>query len=158
MSITPSCWTIRTVSTDMPWSSLRFLSAMYRSTRQQLCIVDTHFLHSVCPCKLAFCIRQLCVTVCVRVCAATYQDAARHSTPHPCTRCHHRVYCAPYGMRPARPCPPRNLVWYVRLSMALHSTGTVSVISHAFHVKKQFYPAVVYIASSGICMMVRWVP
>lgn len=32
--------------------------------------------------------------------------------------------------------------------------GTIGVITHAFHLKKQFYPAVVYLNSSGICMMV----
>lgn len=33
--------------------------------------------------------------------------------------------------------------------------GTASVIGHAFHLKKQFYPAVVYITSSNLSMMVR---
>jgi len=36
--------------------------------------------------------------------------------------------------------------------------GTVGVITHAFHLKKQFYPAVVYLNGSGVCMMVRGHP
>jgi len=39
--------------------------------------------------------------------------------------------------------------------MALSSfAGSIGVVTHAFHLKKQFYPSVVYINNSGICMMV----
>lgn len=42
----------------------------------------------------------------------------------------------------------------VRGAAALSVVGTIAVITNAFHMKAQFYPAVVYISKSQISMMV----
>ena len=38
------------------------------------------------------------------------------------------------------------------------ATATFAVISHAFHLKKQFYPSVVYLSNSSVSMMVGCSP
>jgi len=42
----------------------------------------------------------------------------------------------------------------LRGAVVASAVGTAAVVSHAFQVKKQFYPAVVYVVNSNVSMMV----
>ena len=42
----------------------------------------------------------------------------------------------------------------LRGAIVASAVGTAAVVSHAFQVKKQFYPAVVYVVNSNVSMMV----